>query len=518
MVTNPASTPQGNSFTLRDLHADKRGAVMLMALCMACFLIGALWYIIGIGDALVYREVMQEATDHAAFTAAVVHAKGMNFISACNSILLVLIVIHLILGVITDALALAAIVFLPSAPITGPASIYVRTTVWVPYANVMRPMGTAIHDAEWIAAVGFPFVAAGRAFEVGQEYGTHHKITGNPNIFAFSTSMVPGSLINGMSSMLQKPGAIQPGTSVPTSGTMKIRQPIPTTTTKVGLPVEAKHFDVLCERAVGWIGDKFDGLMKSIFGDGWIGWAMGYAKSLIGTVLNIGVKFRYCNDLGNGSVDENKLIYQLSQKNPLIAKALGYVIQLGDPGFNPWWGTNGPLVPWKSTANGKLPQQILAINISMLSNYTDTSEPRIAIAKRLFNQQSAATPQSITKPTYYAQAEFYYDCTKAWSASECNGSDNAGYGMQWRARLVRVQTPSMSLMVSSSSVTDSFIKGLQTSIMNKLGLENNPVTSYVVNNVVGYGLKWMKSSMDKLVNMALENASKALQLPAADYH
>ena len=68
----------------RELHKDQRGAIMLMGLCMSCFLIGGLWFLIGIGDTIVFRDNMQEATDHAAFTSAVLHAKGMNFISACN--------------------------------------------------------------------------------------------------------------------------------------------------------------------------------------------------------------------------------------------------------------------------------------------------------------------------------------------------------------------------------------------------------------------------------------------------
>ena len=38
--------------TLRELHQDKRGAIMLIGLCMSCFLIGSLWFLIGIGDAI----------------------------------------------------------------------------------------------------------------------------------------------------------------------------------------------------------------------------------------------------------------------------------------------------------------------------------------------------------------------------------------------------------------------------------------------------------------------------------
>ena len=99
---------------LKEAHRDQSGAVMMTGLGMACFLIGALWFIIGVGDAIVFRDTMQETADHAAFTSAVLHAKGMNFISACNLIMLALFAIHIIMGIIHDillAICIAGAVF-----------------------------------------------------------------------------------------------------------------------------------------------------------------------------------------------------------------------------------------------------------------------------------------------------------------------------------------------------------------------------------------------------------------------
>jgi hypothetical protein len=50
---------------------------------------------------------------------------------------------------------------------------------------------------------------------------------------------------------------------------------------------------------------------------------------------------------------------------------------------------------------------------------------------------------------YLAQAEFFYDCTDKWSAEACDKSDNAGYGIKWRARLRRLQLPQIGSMLSS---------------------------------------------------------------------
>ncbi len=45
---------------------------------MCACMVGILWYLAGIGDAIVFRERMQEAADATAFSAAVLHARGMN--------------------------------------------------------------------------------------------------------------------------------------------------------------------------------------------------------------------------------------------------------------------------------------------------------------------------------------------------------------------------------------------------------------------------------------------------------
>ena len=57
---------------------------MVIGLLFACFLASALWYVIGVGDAMLFRDRMQEAADAVSFSSAVVHARGMNFIVLCN--------------------------------------------------------------------------------------------------------------------------------------------------------------------------------------------------------------------------------------------------------------------------------------------------------------------------------------------------------------------------------------------------------------------------------------------------
>lgn len=69
----------------RALARDEGGAIMVVGLFMAVFLVGALYALAGIGASVVYQERMQQAADEAAFTAAVDHAVGMNALATVNA-------------------------------------------------------------------------------------------------------------------------------------------------------------------------------------------------------------------------------------------------------------------------------------------------------------------------------------------------------------------------------------------------------------------------------------------------
>ncbi|MCL2724676.1 MAG: hypothetical protein FWD69_09595 [Polyangiaceae bacterium] len=482
----------------RELHEDQRGAIMLMGLCMSCFLIGALWFIIGVGDAIVFRDMMQEAADHAAFTSAVVHAKGMNFISACNLILLGAILVHILLGIANDIALAACILWWPSCP----AYIEVHD-LYTGYAKILKSaIAPTIHKIELVAAYSYPYLGFVDAANIGSDYGKF----GNPKrdvlTAAISPSMAPTGVLNLFS-----------GKS--------------SSKTKVGLPVEPKPYDSVCDRiAKGGV----DFLMETI-GKNPNSKTAKFAKGIIGGIL----KFRYCNscgadsnkdgtpvdnskidtsskhaagDLANTMKDANKKIGEgnaeiaaNNQKNgtsdspvdgvanSVINSAFSAACSGSfDPGFDTWWGEDGPLVPWSQTANGSAWQQVWAINWA--PSYQDTSTHRVAIAKRmserLVGQEDA--PQS----SYYAQAEFYFDCANQWSDTNCDGDDNAGYQMRWRARMRRLQLPEYGQMLAGFGLgfleNMKGFKDLQSLVTNKLGsLIGIDQISGVLSKIVGTG-------------------------------
>lgn len=81
---------------------------MVIGLFMAVFLVAALYYAIGVGEVLYQRERMQDAADAAAFSAAVMHARGMNVIVLINMIMAALLAILVALKMV-ETLLIAAI-------------------------------------------------------------------------------------------------------------------------------------------------------------------------------------------------------------------------------------------------------------------------------------------------------------------------------------------------------------------------------------------------------------------------
>ena len=465
------------SLDLRDLHKDQRGAIMLMGLCMSCFLIGGLWFLIGIGDTIVFRDQMQEATDHAAFMSAVLHAKGMNFISACNLILLAIIAIHILMGIIHDILlAICITTVLGCIP-------YVRyRPLYTGYFKIMTPIAKGIHFVENLTQIGYPFIALAKAYQVGNDYGDFGPKKHDVNIVTVSTSLVSGNEMSGIVNKLFKRKNVEE------------QEP---TGKKGFLPVEPKHFDSVCEKIVGKTMGGLMGLM-SLTGHS----AGGRAMRALGGIINGALKLRYCNDLGEGAMgalaglsganrqatgkigdanaktqaDNNKLPAGATPAKLLDTVNLdtggdSYVL---DPGFSKFWGKDGPFVPWSGTSNGSAWQQVWALNI--MPSFDDPSQHRVHIGA---NNKSVT--QDAKAYAYLAQAEYFYDCAAKWRTEECNEEDNAGYGIRWRARLHRFQLPQVGSLIAGyagafltnlpawKEFKEHFGKGLADKFGQKLG-------------------------------------------------
>ncbi len=104
---------------LRRLRKDEAGAISVIGLFMTVFLVGILYYIVGTAQAVLVRQQLQDGTDAAAMTAAIVQAQAMNFTVLLNIamsvILAVLIAIRMVSGIATFGMAVAVGLAWPTA-------------------------------------------------------------------------------------------------------------------------------------------------------------------------------------------------------------------------------------------------------------------------------------------------------------------------------------------------------------------------------------------------------------------
>jgi hypothetical protein len=468
-----------NEAAAPSLLEDQRGAVMLTGLFMAFCLIGALWYVIGIGEALIFRDRMQEAADSAAFTGAVMNAKGMNFISVCNIVMLLLVMVYLVFAVIQDATILTCLACFPCIPCCA-ACPYVWPAIQLNQrvARVVKIGLNVMTALEAAAAIGYPWLGTARGSEVGGTY----KMRENQHSIANDKNTTASVWAIGMSNI--------PALGGGWAG------PVP-----LGLPVEGKAYNELCVKIAK---DAIGILTGFIFGGEGGGNALGsFLREALGSVAGALVKGRYCNDLsfagavfdGNVSAQRNRLrnvrdevrdgTNQTRAQNSQVPEggqtSLGFENQNAqaanninteapfdnptegaswqgwspwfDPGFDKGWGDKGYLVPHKSAGNGRQPHQIWAINRQ--PEYNDDNQQKVSFGAKTRRQDFDSSTQSVRPPGgffsgYFAQAEFYYDCDNKWDQDDCNKDDNAAFGIRWRARLRRVQ------MFSLASVLQQF--------------------------------------------------------------
>ncbi|HWL86977.1 MAG TPA: hypothetical protein VNO21_14305 [Polyangiaceae bacterium] len=399
------------------LVEDRQGAVMVIGLFMAIFLIGAMWTIIGTGEAIMVRDHAIEAADHAAFSAATVHARGMNYISALNLIMFALTAIYVAICIVADLVLLLAslggwskntgpfggiISFFGGSPSAscGPSGSvgilipeitaiaekacelgHTIATAAQKYNDyLLKPAFGGISILQDVVQVGMPIAAEAGAVTVASQY------TPTYVGIVLSPSLVPG---------------------------------VSKSDKKIGLPLKSTTYDFLCKLTFAKVKDAIDHMS----------FVPGLVKKLIHWVID----------------DVQDEIMSLSpQDNPgTFSIPFG-----GDPGGigckggHPWGDKGLPLVA-DGAENGSDYLQMWGLIVNARDKELGGSEQRVGMSK---NKGAVGVLEPPKKRYYYSQAEYYFDCTMKWAeaGTDCNEKDlkQASFQMNWRARLRRVHAPS----------------------------------------------------------------------------
>lgn len=140
---------------------------MVIGVFMAMLVTGFLYYIIGIGNTIIFRERMQDAADALAFSGAVVHARGMNLIALINIVMAMLTTIFFAIRTVMAAIfLLAAFVAVFNPPASVPIfnlGNQVRQIGDQYKRSILEPALRLGHSAQQTIRQTYPYLAQANA-------------------------------------------------------------------------------------------------------------------------------------------------------------------------------------------------------------------------------------------------------------------------------------------------------------------------------------------------------------------
>lgn len=469
---------------LRALYKDESGAVMVIAIFMSACLVGCIWYMYGLGEAMVYRQQLRAASDATAFEAAVMHAVGMNTISMINIamaiVLSFLVFLQLVFTVLIVITIIAALLLLiPGVDLLDasvmPPLVSADQRMFSVIQKVQDPVFgtlTVLNVSAGVEAVVMPWVAHFSSANAPDDYAPAAQRGDFWQPFSWSMVMNRLPFVSNLfetwlgdklvSSSWIKKLPILSRVKTLKDVTGAAINPAKALTSRYGLPVQDDKYPVLCQHAgqelvdefgslIGWIvsaitGGSSDGPDLSGFGY-WFGIFVGSFPGIFCSGVDPMLAIQNTLGLplgGNSGSDVLAVLKPLSWMGwfkPFqdLAKNAKDMTSKGK------WNRYSmyPMKPYDLYQNGNGFGQIWAI-IHGTEALTAGASTGVDIASwgtsSFFGDTSGNSVD-------YAEAEFYYDCGPK-SGPEAPGRDdsngvwneckyNAMWNMKWKARLRR---------------------------------------------------------------------------------
>ena len=414
---------------------DDRGVIMVVGVMFTFLWVGLCWALFGIGNAIAYRENLQNAADASAFAAAVYDARGMNLLASINIlmgvVLAILIAAHIVQLVVFIAMSASCIsceadIYCGFGLADCPGDCQTQdqaNSAVVDVDKIVHDILPLLHDLEVGIAVGWPWVAAGKSTTLTQSYYAH----GVAMTSTFAFSQIPWSADNELNSLTKNFGGFS-GTSGDNN----------TSNTRYGLPVSSDVYSNLCK--VSFIDTTTLGGFVNLPG-------------FIASVLNDAGDW-FC-DAGS---DSNGVTTGIEVASSLALPCLVWGL-----------GTPVPSLPYSSTDSGtstssrvkdddtkqspmmiyppaKMGYDYFGVWATAIGTFTDVTTGKVQIA----GQQAASGVKLVTAvpadtPLGLSKSEFYYDPMPSDTLDGETKIDVGGgwpihnvmWNLRWRARLRR---------------------------------------------------------------------------------
>jgi hypothetical protein len=404
---------------------------------MCTILVGILWFVIGIGDVVVARERAQGASDSVAFSAAVIHARGMNFLVLVNIVMAAILAVRVMLKLLQVVLIGATVAFAALALVPG----------FQGFAAAAVESGTA---AEQVSVL----VERTRK-PINEALQTLNR-----------TEHVIADTTGGVATAVATIDIVPKYQPLVTNGLATPGNPLTQPANLLGaLPIEDSDGNKLCKEA----GNAFGGLLKAFFdqlGLDALGTVSEKLLGFMGPIAASAPSF-FC-ELGTGdrsapgsATDGIKNSAQDSCKNAQDSdKCLSDFNNALDGGTtaSPISDAPGASDDEKSRVsvrvkgdfvNGGPSAQLFSLITLDSARVGRSGAGGLRVAT--FGRESV---KELDQGLAFAQAEFFYDCDDVWTAASCNAGEEALWNFRWRARLRRASLGGLGTAVTAPLIAD----------------------------------------------------------------
>jgi hypothetical protein len=486
------STPE------QSLEKGESGAIMVVGIVMGAILVGAIWHIASVGDAIIWRERAQDAADSAAFEAAAWNARGMN----------VLVLINIVMSLVMAILVLWRMAMIFLSVIVGIISISCLVSIFLPNPATGAVCTVGGPRLPWFTEKLIKMKNKDDEFSVkiinilsGMSMAQKVVSTATPIVGALATADDTNDAYE-VNAGFAATAALFP-TVERLSGkpftACKDRSPNPSADDFVqkrlgvvfSLPSQEDRFAVLCQKGGEFLPNQIAGFLERMGFDGGAGFidaVGGVIGAITGSLPGV-----FCTPGATAIPQEIKDTFAGAAKNRCEEKKRDSRVFVTDSngvsvekwpkeGGNPGEyvdefdmddcmtkaskraeieGLNGrkpdcarPFKVWEYATNG---------NVAMQAFSWVEKEPRmlsrndrgldVADGPRLGNVTEAETGWT------RAQAEMFYDCTGPWAQGQC--MMDSAWAIRWKARLRRIQPlDQMIAEAGEAVVVNSVVSGL----------------------------------------------------------
>jgi hypothetical protein len=512
----PAVTPavtQGTPKAPANFWRDDRGVMVVAGTLMSFFMIGTVWYVLGIGNVINYREQLQNATDASAFAGAVYDARGMNLLATIN------IFMGFVLSLVVMAKIMQVVFWIGWAANCGECAdswgfdvvACFECNTYDPFEALTwlgddvpgfvktveqgcRTALEAMHYTEEGVAIIWPWVSASKSQVAGTYFANGVAVT-----TSFAYSQIPVSL-----DKLGSPGSIESIVDSFQQGSFSpITDNIPES--RLGLPVNSAKYTDLCEMA----------LLDLTSADNAFQFIPGGFMNLIAGVL---AEVLYTMD---------QFFCDAAAGNSLFGGIMGAIDGVGNFlgfGLNPDGTVSNsnydysPMQLYPSAKMGDGYFGVWAQGLGVWTNALDIAKPGLKVSAQQSQKGTVigAAPKDATLAV--TRAEFYYDPKNDESGKGAQKketsinlmdypSHNVLWNPRWRARLVRYHGfPTVGVIGAFQSLFSGNLSAAATFAGESVAGYAN---SELMKTAVGNSLSQLEGDLPGTVQNILDNGGAA---------